>query len=172
VGPRHSTRPDPASANNNHLIDKFIEQLSTYSSTDLAATAGGVEFSQTYNSIKDEFTAAIPGGLSQTAGLPGGRGAALPGAVARGARGRSQGGMGQGGMGQGGMAASLTGGGGKEGFGDLYHVLSIAFLLMEEERETFQKQLGEVEDFFVKRAKYAGLLSLQSMARKMMYRAK
>lgn len=52
-----------------------------------------------------------------------------------------------------------------ETFGDLYHVLSIAFLLMEEERETFQKQLRDVEDFFVKRAKHAGLISLQSIAR-------
>ena len=57
-----------------------------------------------------------------------------------------------------------------ESFGDLYHVLSIAFLLMEEERETFQKQLRDVEDFFVKRAKHAGLISLQSIARKILYR--
>jgi len=62
--------------------------------------------------------------------------------------------------------------GSNESFGDLYHVLSIAFLLMEEERETSQKQLRDVEDFFVKRAKHAGLISLQSIARKIMYREK
>jgi len=57
-----------------------------------------------------------------------------------------------------------------ETFGDLYHVLSIAFLLMEEERETFQRQLVEVEDYFVKRSKHAALLSLNTLGGKLLYR--
>jgi len=160
---RPSTNP-PAPPTNNQLIDRFIEQLSTY--TPPTPSAGdNVAFSNTYNNIKNEFDhtkmAETLGGRntnSTSAGYSTSAGTTLN-MTARQNLGRSSS-----------RASSSKQGDQNGGFGDLYHVLSIAFLLMEEERETFQKQLSSVEDFFVKRAKYGGLLSLQSVARRLVYR--
>ncbi|GMH89647.1 hypothetical protein TrST_g3525 [Triparma strigata] len=145
-----SKGPTPAQAaggDNNELIDRFIEQLSGYNTQDVVAS-DSVNFSNTYKNIKKEFGAVLPQREMQVLQDR------MNAAHARG----------------GGSGTLIGGKGSSESFGDLYHVLSIAFLLMEEERETFQKQLREVEDFFVKRAKHAGLISLQSIARKILYR--
>tara|TARA_B110000971_G_C19619801_1_gene324234 strand:+ start:94 stop:528 length:435 start_codon:yes stop_codon:yes gene_type:complete len=104
------------------MIDRFIEQLSSYNAggsspvpSQLSQSPGGdmngnVNFSSTYSNIKKEFNNVLPTmQLKQMQFIQDKMAQHQPGAGA---------------------------GGGKksnETFGDLYHVLSIAFLLMEEE---------------------------------------
>ena len=58
-----SPRPSQHDDNNHVLIDRFIEQLSSYSTADMPNPLDNddnVSFSSTYNNIKREFSSALP----------------------------------------------------------------------------------------------------------------
>jgi len=49
---------------------------------------------------------------------------------------------------------------------DMYHVMSVAFLLMEDERKAFATELTEVEDFYSKQSTSGANLALQIILRR------